>query len=310
VFPDLVGQVRTRRAQGRPVAGPYSRWSAELMAHPECEAPGDPSHCSGLWTAILDRWLTEGALETGVALPPDPEEHPRVAQVLASSGAAAQERRGAAWAIEAAATWVAASPDPAARLRSLAARPTRPTPTIARFPWDGAAPPFLAAVVVTAIGDRANVETEVRVGDTGEVWLRIDGVDVVRSCGQDGGSARPEGAPWPADAVLAGALAELGAISAADGQGMRGLKLATAAERIDPLVAGPLAMRLASGAPPEMEVARRIGVSLLRPVSPPTGAEASRARVGDRGPTICRTEVAEVVVPEPPEPTPAPVDAP
>lgn len=308
VYPELVGEVRARRAAGRPVAGLAGRWSRELLAHPECEAPGDPSHCAALWTAILERALTDASLETGEARPPDPEEHPRVAQILASMGAGAQERRATAYAIAAAVAWVGASPDPGARLRSLAERATGPSPTVARFVWDGVASPFLSAVLVSAIGDGADVPTEIRVGDQGDLWIRIDGVDVLRACGLDGTLAVPDAPPWPADAVMAGALAELAAASAAGGQGMRGLKLATAAERIDPLVAGPLAVRLASGAPPELEAGRRIGVSLLRPVSPPTGAEASRRRAGEHGPTTCPPAApAEVPMPIPPaEPPSAP----
>lgn len=303
VYPELVGDVRVRRAAGRPVAGAAGRWNRELLAHPECEAPGDPSHCASLWTEILDRVLTEDSLETGVALPPEPEPHPRIAQILASMASGAQERRAAGHAIRAAVAWVAASPDPGARLRSLAARVTAPSPTITRFPWDGTAPPFLSAVVVSAIGDGAEVPTEIRVGDQGDLWIRIDGVDVLRACDLDGAPSVSDGAPWPPDAVMAGALAELAAISAAEGQGMSGLRLATAAERIDPLVAGPLAVRLAVGAPPELEAGRRIGVSLLRPVSPPTGAEASRRRAGEHGPTTCRT----VAAPIPAEPAGSPV---
>jgi hypothetical protein len=277
VFPEIVEQVRGRAASGRPVSGSVARWRSLITQHPECG-----TRCGPLFVAILERTLTDQALEEGTPLPPEPTEHPDLAQILTALGAPSQERRAVAYGWSALVEWVTASPSPAERLRSYARRPTGSVGSLAQVPWDGVAPPFLAALVVNALGAAVDVPVDVRVGEKGEVWLEIGGVSIVRSCGEEGG--RPEGSPWPDDAILAAALTEW---AASEKDPTRGLRLATAAERIDPMIGGPLAVRLASGAAPELESGRRIGVSLLRPVSPPVGADSARRRMGERGPTIC-----------------------
>jgi hypothetical protein len=277
VFPEIVEQVRGRVAAGRPVSGSAARWRSLVAQHPECG-----TRCGPLFVAILERTLTDQALEEGTQLPPEPTENPDLAQILTALGAPSQERRAVAYGWSALLEWVKAAHEPAERIRSFARRPTGSVSSLAQVPWDGVAPPFLAALVVNALGAALDVPVDVRVGEKGEVWLDIDGVRIVRSCGEEG--APPEGNPWPDDAILAAALTEW---AANEQDQTRGLRLATAAERIDPLIGGPLAIRLASGAAPELESGRRIGVSLLRPVSPPVGADSARRRMGERGPTVC-----------------------
>lgn len=277
VYPELVEQVRGRLAAGRPVGGAAARWRPLVARHPECG-----TRCGPLFTAILEQTLTDQAIEDGTPLPPELPEPPHLAQILTALGAPSQERRAVAYGWSALSEWIGAAPDRAERLRSFARRPTKSIPSIARVPWDGVAPPFLAALVISALGEEASVPVDVRVDDSGGVWLNIDGVDIPRSCSAPG--APPEGTPWPDDAVLAGALTER---AASETDHTRGLRLATAAERIDPLIGGPLAVRLASNAAPELEVGRRIGVGLLAPVSPPVGADTARRRMGERGPALC-----------------------
>lgn len=279
VPPDLGDRIRARRAAGRPVANREARFARLVLDHPECG-----ERCGALYAEILDQVLTEAALEDGSAPPVDSPEPPPIAEVLTAVEARVAERRAAARGIEIAASWVRAAPDPAARLRSLAAHLPDDQWSIARVAWNGAGTPLLSALVLAVIGESAGVAVEVRSDPAGALWFRIGGVDVPRACGQKG--TAPDGSPWPVSGLVAGALLERArALAGADAVTAR--RLAMAAQRADPLVGGPLAAQLAGESKPELTVGRRIGASLLGPVSVPSGADAARRTIGEQGPPTC-----------------------
>ncbi|MEQ1570192.1 MAG: hypothetical protein ABMA64_31450, partial [Myxococcota bacterium] len=271
--PTLPERVRSRRAAGRPVSGMGARWSRVLLAHPEC----GPS-CAAMWTEIADQVLTDDALESGLRRAPDPIEPAPLAEWMMATGRSVEERRAAAWAFQALVRWIEAGPDRASRLRTFAARPVEAGGSLPRLLWDGVGPPFLDALVVTALGEATEVPVEVRVGDQSDVWMRIGDLDVVRSCGPEGGA--PPGPAWPQGALISAALVEY-AVPKVPSAPMGALPVVIAAQRFDPLVAGPLAVRLAGAAPAELEVGRRIGVGLLGPMTLPSGADAARRRTGE-----------------------------
>lgn len=280
---DLGDRVRERRKAGRPIGGPAARFVRAILAHPECGA-----RCGALYAEILDEVLTDAALNDGGEPVRDPPAPAALAELLTAAAVSAADRRAAAEGIRAAASWVRAAADPAARLRTLVARAPDPRWSIPRATWDGGGTPLSSALAFALIGEAAGVPVEVRADDVGALWFTIGGERVSRSCGEIG--APPDGSPWPVASLVAGALLERAqAILAANPAEAR--RLAVAAQRADPLIGGPLAVRLTAEVPREIEIGRRIGASLLGPLSVPTGGDAARRALGERGPPTCAPRV-------------------
>ena len=134
--------MKRRIAAGLPVGRPDSRFLRAILSHPDCGGA-----CSEVFTEILDQVLTEAALDGGEPVPRDRPEPSAIAEVLTAVGAPMAERRAAIRGIDLAAAWVRSAPDPAARLRTLIARPPDDRWSMARVAWNGAGMPLVSALV-------------------------------------------------------------------------------------------------------------------------------------------------------------------
>jgi hypothetical protein len=220
---------------------------------------------------------------------PTPVGEARLDRLARLAGAGEDEVLALAWGIDAAAAWVSASADPAARLRSLAAAPSSSEPApLSRALWDGAGSPFAVSAVLAAVARRAGVPLSVRSEGDGIVWLRMGERDVLSraACGTFAGG-RPSEVEWPIAAVEAAALAELATIAGADGP-----RIAAAAARLDPLVgAGGVDRLLGEVRPPDLAAGLAIGEALARPIPPPSGAVEERRRYGASPRPACEEAV-------------------
>lgn len=247
-------------------------WRSTLHAHAGCEP-----RCGGLWLELVERETLHAALERGEPTPADPVPVPGLAELLEVAGWPASARRAASWGLAALTEWVAAAPDPAARLRAFVARPEGGPADVLALAWDGGGSPFLTAAIATMVGEKVGLEADVR-ARPGEVWVGVGGAWAVRGCAGAAGDPPPD--RWERASIEAASLLEL---AAGESDLVSALRLATAAARLDPLVGAPTAERMAAAAADELQVGRRIGAALPRSLSPPTTAEEARRAIGASG---------------------------
>ncbi|MBX2796677.1 MAG: hypothetical protein KTR31_03375 [Myxococcales bacterium] len=239
VPPDLPDDVRYRRSRGLPPGNLPSGWAEAILSRPDC-----PSPCLELWIDLLRLDAEAEAL--------DPWEYPETTPILeplaSQIGFTGWRMRALEWWTRAAVQWVAASPDPAARLATLAEGGPDGSADPLRVYWDRTAAPFTTAVVVMEVGRRASLPVDVRIDEGGAMWIDVGGRRVVRrGCARPAGTEPPEGGGWDRLSLIAGALAEAAADAVARGEHLNAVRLATAAERMDPILAHGLPTRMAEG---------------------------------------------------------------
>ena len=209
------------------------------MSRPNC-----PSPCLELWVDLL-RLDAEAEGQ-------DPWEYPETTPILeplaSQIGFTGWRMRALEWWTRAAVQWVSASPDPAGRLATLAEGGPDGVSDPLRVFWDRSAGPFTTAVVVSEVARRSSLPVDVRVDDAGAMWIDVGGRQVVRrGCARSAAEGPPIGGGWDRLSLIAGALAEAAADAVERGDHLSGVRLATAAERMDPILAKDLPTRMARG---------------------------------------------------------------
>ena len=290
--PDLPENVRYRRSRGLHAANLPPGWAEAVQSRPRCESP-----CLELWIDLL---RIDAAAELRDHFN-DPELEPALEPLGELLGYTGRRGRALAWWMDAAATWVRASPRPAHRLASLGLGATDGRADPVAVVWDRSGARWTSAAVLAEVGRRAGVDVSIRLDEKGALWATLtwspvpdEGATdppqsvVVSSPGCDGRVVEtPQGTPLSMATIYAGALAEAATQAAERPQDAR--RLASAALRLDPVLTRGLVDRLASTAEnDEQGVARGIviGAALV--------GEAAH-RVGSASNVDLRAALSETV---------------
>ncbi|MCB9688760.1 MAG: hypothetical protein H6735_27215 [Alphaproteobacteria bacterium] len=238
----LAKELADRGARGLPVGRPPIPGRSFLAAGCTGET------CLPERLAVLDAILAD----PGEGPPPSPVEPPSPDPEL--ERLVGEDAPLLGWQLLALQAWIAAAPDPDARLASLLARPA--TGPLARLAWDGSGPPYVVALLATRLRSPSPV---VRSDRADAVLVELGERSVLRTC--TAGTSAGDG--WPAlgpDPLLARAWMEL-----AEDEPSQRAWVRARARRLDPSLAAP--------EPTGDPLAFRIGAMLAPPPADATFAD-------------------------------------
>lgn len=280
VPPDLLEDVRYRRTRGLPARDLPREWVEAIFSRPSCEAP-----CLELWIELL---RMEAEAELG-GEPTDEELAQPTLQPLSDLlGYTGPRRRALEWWVQAATRWVAVAPDPAGRLASLGEGGASGTADPIDVFWSRSAAPITTALVLTEVGERTGIPVQVRIEDSGAVWIDVGHSEQVIRPPCEGSAAElpPQSPPWDRRSLVAGALGESIAEAVEAQQPMVALRLATAAQRLAPQLAEGLPDRVAGSLElsPDTVLGHAIGAEFATelPEADPTVQRSVATFLGER----------------------------
>lgn len=224
--PDLLQDARYRRRRGLHAGTLPDGWAEAIGRRPTCEEP-----CLELWIDLL-------RLEAAVGNDGPIDDPPTVASLRPLSGVLGYtgvRGRALSWWIDAAAAWVTAAPEPARRLASLGLGAEEGAPDPIAVVWERGGTPWMTVAVLEELGRRVGLDVDVRANGTGTVEVVIGDQRLSRpGCG--GATERPAGSSWPRSSLHAAALAEAALHASRAEEGPLAMRLAAAAERLDPVL--------------------------------------------------------------------------